>query len=176
MKYGLLCACVASMLVLAGCVSTPAPTGDLTGAKTWMLTGKLGVRSREENANLGIRWEQEGDAFRINLSGPLGLSVASIHGDADGVTLETSRGKTLTARDPDELVNVALGYRIPVRPMRYWVRGMAAPGAPWRGTDDGINQLGWRIAWREWRDGRPTRMTFRLPGATLRLVVRSWDY
>jgi outer membrane lipoprotein LolB len=150
--------------------------GDLSHARSWSLTGKLGVRGENESANLRIHWQQAGDSFQIELSGPLGLTVAHIHGDAQGVTLETAGGQTYRAPNADELAFMSLGYRIPVRPMRYWVRGMVAPDAAYRRTADGVAQLGWQIAWLEWQDGRPRKMTFRLPDATLRLVVRRWQF
>lgn len=163
-------------MVLSGCASRPElpPTvGEVIGAEAWGFDGKLGIRTEHENANLGVQWDQSGEQYRIDLSGPLGLTVARIQGDDTGVTLETRDGK-YSARDPETLMAMTLGYEIPVSPMRYWVRGLPSPDAPFRRTEDGLRQLGWQISWTEWQSDRPARMTFSLPDATLRLVVRQW--
>lgn len=163
------------LIGLVGCVSHPTPpVGNVLEAENWAFRGKLGVRARQESANLGIQWQQRGERFDIDLSGPLGLSVARIYGDAHSATLETSEGRTLTAPDANRLLTRALGYSIPVTPMQYWVRGIPAPDRPFRRTEDGLHQSGWRISWGEWQQGRPVKMTFEIPRATLRLVVREW--
>lgn len=165
------------VLSVFGCVSRyPDPgTGNLVSAENWILVGKLGVRAANDSANLAVEWEQEGTRFDIRLAGPLGLSVARIYGDDNGVTLETRDGEALQARDANELLLMTLGYDIPVEPMQYWVRGVAAPWARYTRTENGLRQLGWAVTWEDWEGARPTRMTFRVPEATLKLVVRHWQ-
>ncbi|MEX2487980.1 MAG: lipoprotein insertase outer membrane protein LolB [Pseudomonadales bacterium] len=162
---------------LAGCVSHEPvePVGNLAASQNWLFTGKLGVRTPNDSSNLGIEWRQQGERFEIGLSGPLGLSAARIQGNGNHVTLETREGEAQTASSPDELIMMVLGYDIPVEPMQYWVRGIPAPWAPYTETNEGMRQLGWLVTWNEWQGNRPTKMTFRIPQATLKLVVRSWQ-
>ncbi|MBD3648933.1 MAG: hypothetical protein HUJ31_16115, partial [Pseudomonadales bacterium] len=43
-------------LLVAGCASRPpVPVGDVIQSEAWGFTGKLGVRTDTESANLGVQ-------------------------------------------------------------------------------------------------------------------------
>lgn len=167
--------------LLAGCASTPTSivvedaTGGLATATTWSMTGKLGVQAAQASGNLGIRWQQQAETFEIDLYGPLGVHVGQIGGDAESAWLDTG-GERQQAATADALAETALGYPLPVSPMRYWVRGIPAPGGNMVRHADGFSQRGWRIRIIDAEPAGPGRMQLIRNDIRLLLVVREWRY
>ena len=117
------------VLVFSGCQSVPPDVspGALAIASEWKLTGKLGVKTPERSGNFAFDWQQTGEQFDIALRGPLGMQIAHIYGHQQRSYLDIPDQQGLQATSPDELAALALGYSLPVSPMRYWVRGIPDP-------------------------------------------------
>jgi outer membrane lipoprotein LolB len=165
-------------LALSGCMTGPAklPSMRLSEASQWRFEGKLGVKAAVNSGNLSISWAQLGDAFDVHLYGPLGITVAEVSGDAGGATLSLPDRPPLLASSPEALVREALGYTLPVSPMRYWVRGIPAPGEAFDVTTDGFRQFGWQVVIRQRDTLGPIKIHMHRPEVSLLLVVKSWDY
>lgn len=162
------------LCLLAACTSRPVVTGSFSPEdQSWSLVGKLGVSAGLERGNFTIDWQQERNAYRINLLGPMGVGVARIEGDDDQVTLNLPGESPVTASNANDLLLATLGLDIPVKPMRYWVRGKPAPGA-WRKTPSGIRQQGWNIEYLEFEEDLPVRIRLTRPEVRLVMVVKAW--
>jgi outer membrane lipoprotein LolB len=187
------------MLIMAGCTTMPVakpPPAELEHQWTthqqqlgrlqsWDVTGRLGIQTQDEGWHVSFHWEQ-GDAqlYHITLSGPLGQESAELQGTTQGVTLLTSDGHSETAQDPDALLLHKLGWRLPVKGLYYWIRGLPAPGnTETHGLDNQgrlqwLDQSGWHIAYHRYGDvagtALPTKIFLDNPQVKVRMVITEW--
>ncbi|MGL4185030.1 MAG: lipoprotein insertase outer membrane protein LolB [Thiotrichaceae bacterium] len=124
----------------------------------WQLQGKVGIQFRDQSATFGITWAQRGaDQYEMNIKHPLtGAVVALLNGSAGRVSL-TTNGKTTQDASAEHLLKSQVGVSLPVEGMKYWVRGVAAPGMPiqqvkldYYGRPEVLQQAGWVIEYPEW--------------------------
>ena len=97
--------------------------------------------------------------------------------------LEGSEVGELTGRDPDPLVERAVGWPIPVEALSWWIRGLVPPGggAP-RFADDGtiagVEGPLWTLEFKHFQrvEGRllPTRLEARSADYRVRIVIGDW--
>lgn len=152
---------------------------------SWVISGRLGIQAEHEGWHVSFRWQQgDIELYHIILSGPLGQESAELQGTPQGVTLLQSDGHTVSARDPDELLMRQLGWRLPVKGLYYWVRGLPVPdAAESHGLDNHgrlqwLKQSGWHIAYRRYDDvsgkALPTKIFLDSSQIKLRLVIDKW--
>lgn len=193
----LLLGCVA--LALAACAgqkSQPQPQPPIAAESPaaqlqhWTINGKLGVRSPGENGSANLQWwQRNAQNYRIHLSGPLGAGTTVITGTPAGVTLQKGSEVPLQAASPAELTAQILGWPLPVAEMYYWVRGMAAPGAPVEGRQQdsqgqlqSLRQAGWHLNFSGYRSAGPYVLPTRIVAETrqaagpvkVTLVIKEW--
>ncbi|MGD2113070.1 MAG: lipoprotein insertase outer membrane protein LolB, partial [Gammaproteobacteria bacterium] len=154
-------------LLLAGCAgrpvldtdrATPAAMPPVTEYPVWRLRGRTSLVRGEQGWHAGMHWSEADGHYRLNLSGPLGQGAVQIDGEADGIIrLQTADGVEYTAQDVDTLVEAVTGWRFPVSGIRYWVRGVPAPGPFVRADRDASGRLehllqdGWDIRYSRYR-------------------------
>jgi outer membrane lipoprotein LolB len=123
----------------------------LESMEDWDFTGRIAVRDDQEAHNSRIRWRQRGEDFVINLWGALNIGATEIVGSAQQVRLQQERQEPLITNSPEELIREQLGYELPVENLRYWIKGIPAPGQRASPTFNEHNQLtslrqsGWQI-------------------------------
>ena len=157
--------------------------------ESWQISGKLGVRLPDDNASARLRWRQENEQFRIDLSGPLGQGRMVIRGDGHSVRLIQTGSEPLEAASADELVWQATGWLFPASDLIYWVRGIAAPGGDYRVveyTPEGLlktlEQDGWIIYLSRYQRSEQLATDIPLPGqliaeqqdTRLTLIIHQW--
>lgn len=160
-----------------------------TQLESWQISGKLGLRLPDDNASARLRWRQEGEEFRIDLSGPLGQGRIVIRSDGRSVRLIQSGADPLEAASADELVWQATGWLFPASDLLYWVRGIAAPGEDYRireYTPEGLlktlEQDGWTIHFSRYQNSDQLATDLPLPGqlvaeqqdTRLTLIIHQW--
>lgn len=151
------------VLALAGCVTPPSLTGTALQARwqerqqildridRWDLQGRIAVRAGDRGWQAALRWKRDGGSQRLTLHGPLGAGTVVVEQDASGTRLRDSRGNDVRDNDASRLLQRVTGWRIPVDELRYWVRGLAAPGSrgqvhlDGRGRLDSVSQDGWTV-------------------------------
>lgn len=128
----------------------------------WQLEGKLGIKLPDDNGSARLSWQQQGEAFYLTLSGPLGSGRVVIEGNEQFASLQQADQPPLQAESADALLFHATGWQLPVELLRYWVRGIPAPAlaASAQVFDDtgalsGFEQADWRIEVKrhQWVDG-----------------------
>jgi outer membrane lipoprotein LolB len=198
-------AAAAVVLLLAACatrpVQPPAPVdqalarhNDLQrGAITdWHLTGRVAVSADGKGGSGRIEWQQQGERYTISLSAPVTRQSWRLTGDASGARLEGVDGGPREGADAERMLLAATGWRIPVRAMVAWVRGIpATEGSAAQAqvsygagnVPSTLEQVGWRIDYRDWHPATasqpalPRRIeAMRMLGgdARLRLLVDEW--
>lgn len=145
----------------------------------WRLEGRLAVSDGRDSGSGSVTWEQDGAYFTIQLRAPVSGQSWRLSGDDALCTLEGLRPYPLTADSPEHLLARELGWHLPVAPLRDWLQGwpMDAATAVERDAEGrvvGFAEAGWRIDYRDFRDGRPTRIRARKPPYQVRLAIQSW--
>lgn len=167
----------AAAALLAACTSIPEPSLPPPGG--FELSGRVAIRHGKEAASGGIFWRHSDDADELLITSPLGQGIARINRERHQYRLVTGDNKVYRASDAESLTEQALGWRLPLAGLPDWVRGRASPGRPaeTRREADGsleVRQDGWRIAYEEFREGRPFRLRISREDLEIRLIVDRW--
>ncbi|HHJ21063.1 MAG TPA: outer membrane lipoprotein LolB [Gammaproteobacteria bacterium] len=190
------------VLVAGGCATGPERPGQpgkklpielgaereaqIAQVDHWKITGRIGIRNGGEGFSAGLEWLQTGKKFDIRLFDPLGRKVAWLRGDDQSVSLQTSDGRDLTAKDPQSLMQRNLGWSFPIRSFFYWVKGIPDPAkVVWRQEYDKkghlvlMHQGGWKAKFSRYQpiDTGEIPQLSRLTRDDLRvkLLIREWE-
>lgn len=163
------------------------PTGPDV-PETFVLAGKVAVREAGENFSANVLWHQQGEAFDIDLWGPLGQGRVKLVKKDDIIQLRSDRG-VLAEGEPETLMREQLGWSLPIDVLPAWVQGQPLVAEPVtdltrddEGRVAGFEQLGWTVALDRYarvqndREQRqlPTRVTATRADARIRLVISEW--
>jgi len=184
-------------LLLAACASQPprppaasrelawqARQTQLHALSQWQLTGRLAIQSGDEGGTVTFIWQQHPDSYQMKLVAPLGQGSLQLEGGTDGVILRTSEGRSAVAADAETLLQSELGWRIPVRDLRYWVLGLVAPGNSTIELDQygrlaKLTQDGWEVTFLDYTMEGSTELPARIfvtnHLARVRLVIKRWE-
>lgn len=183
------------LAALGGCAAPlpkvsepPAAAQQLAGpeaVKGFYLSGRIGVHYDDQGFSGTLQWRHGPGGDEALILSPLGQGVARIVGNGDGVMLTTSDQKVFRARDEEELTQQVLGWALPLRGLRYWVRGLAVPGSEAErvlGPGHRLAQLrqdGWRIDYLDYSEAQglqlPTRITMANGQVEVKLVIDRWS-
>ena len=181
---------------LAACVTAP-PAGPfardrwevrktaLQTLENWRLAGRIAVRKGDDGWQADLNWSHESQRYAIDLVGPLGQGRVSVRGDGLGVSLRTADGETYTATDPEQLLEQAVGLRIPINGLIYWIRGLPDPqrDSALKGDEQGrltrLEQSGWVIDYTRYTRfsnmDLPTRLQASQDDFKVKLAIRQWQ-
>mgnify|MGYP003585847875 CR=1 FL=1 len=186
------------LALLTGCAVSPTTSPEATKAwvarqsalqhlTQWNAAGRIGVVNGSEGWHAGFQWAQQGSDYRIDLIGPLGQGRVRVEGDEQAVRIQTADGQIQTAPNPDVLLEQAVGARLPVNGLRYWIRGLPEPGtAPAVQTDaEGrlirLEQDGWIIEYLAYAYAAPLsldlpeRIMARRQELSVKLIIEEWS-
>ncbi len=185
------------LTLLTACATPPTPTPDndsawsvrqtrLARLTEWRSEGRIGVINGGDGWHARFQWAQQGADYRIDLSGPLGQGRVLIESSGVEVRIQTQDGQNWTAPDADTLVEQALGVRLPVNGLRYWIRGLPQPDSkPTLHTDASghltrLEQDGWIIEYPAYVPTSqinldlPERIIARRQDLSVKLVIEQW--
>lgn len=123
------CTAISLGLALTGCQTMQSPskiTSQQQTAQQFKITGKIGVRTPQQNGSAFYGWTQVGDQFAIDLTGALGIGQTSIRGQVGDVTLTSSKTGTIQAETPEELLFKATGWQAPITYLISWINAEPA--------------------------------------------------
>ena len=142
------------------------------------------IKHDGERSSAGLRWVHSLGEDEILLLAPLGQTVARIHRDAQGVTLDEA-GKHHVAQDAEALTHEVLGWELPLSGLRYWVMALPANGsaADIRRDANGqvslLRQDGWEISYSryaaEMADSLPLRFILRREQLEIMVLIDEWE-
>lgn len=152
---------------LSACAAPPRIGGDTAAFER---TGRFAVNLQPFSGSAqavqgGFSWSDDGRTLRLNLSNPLGNTLARIQVEPAHSVLMRADGSRERARDPDALVALVWGHPMPVTGLRAWVRGQPASGPAARSVerdaDDhlvALTQDGWDIRLSDYDAQGPRRI------------------
>jgi outer membrane lipoprotein LolB len=192
--------CVVLCVVLVGCVSMRAPTltkqqqqfavqpravvvGQLIQLTHWHASGAFSVQTPTQALMGDFTFISDGAAWRVDISGGLGVAHMAIGSDAHGLWYADTHGHVQHVLSVAPFMQAQLGFVLPVQVMLDWMKGLPAPGAAKTqvnrfGQLTQLSQLGWLIHYRDY--GRyldmPLPGRLQLAGAhqIITIVVKKW--
>ena len=176
-------------VLLAACASAPPPSMRTTAdaADTpFSIAGRISARRGDAGVAGAFTWTHDAAHDAIDLSTPLGQTLAKPEGGANGVEVRLPDGRTQTAATWRELTERAFGVTIPVDGLSAWVRGVPRAVEPFtierdaRGRTALLRQQGWEVVYAYADDAaeRPLRASLSYPGPDtieVRVVVDRWQ-
>lgn len=193
---------VFSLAVLSGCATRSVDTGRqvsyeekeqrwqvnrerLGGLQIWQMTGRLNLKVPGRSGTMSVDWRQQGDRYKLFLDGPFGAAIARVSGDQKGVSV-TASDETRYGPSSELLLYSLTGWQFPVSNLRYWIRGLPAPGSNSRveldnlGYPEKIEQGGWNIVYQRYGLSKelrlPARLTVSSGDVRLNLMVNNWQF
>lgn len=183
-----------SFFVLAGCSSAPKTTllpstewdrhkASIEALHSWAAEGKIGIRTGDEYNPASFQWKQDKERYQLNFQGPLGQGNAGISGNQFSATLEIPGEPLLEAASPEELLALRLGWEIPVREARYWIRGLPSPKSDFDATFSEqklaiLKQQGWNISYPRYIESEnlslPGKVVMTRDDLKLTVVIKKW--
>ena len=180
----------ASVIALAGCATPSAPPGPAAGEGPPNLwTGRFaatvteaGDGAREERSSGRFSLRVEGPSTELELSSPLGQTIAQVRLDDGRATLLAADGKSWQAPSAEALTEQVFGWRVPLANLPDWLEGRIAEPTERDGSRvvAGLDH-GWSVRIDASEAGRPRRLALDWPAGggagerrlSLRLVVDS---
>ncbi len=160
--------------------------GQLEAQTQWRLFGKIGIRTADESMSAAINeWTQRDDMYDLHLSSTfLGLGAARLQGNQHFVVLEESGSAPLSSDQPDALIAHSLGFPLPMANLKYWLKGIPAPGTfritartP-SGLPSEMEQFGWHLTFSKHHDleGLPLPGKIKLQREDVRIIlaIKEW--
>ncbi len=147
-KFAAFAALSTALALTSGCQSlqsanaTSNPTSMIQAQKldNFNITGKIGVTTPANGETQGgsafYAWGQQNERFAIELIGALGIGKTNISYDGNTATLVSEKTGTLTADNPETLLQKATGWQAPISQMPYWISGRSAPSDSAPQTDE----------------------------------------
>ncbi|NLA88341.1 MAG: outer membrane lipoprotein LolB [Alcaligenaceae bacterium] len=177
--------CLTSVAALSACSVVPTVKEGQMSEETRIGRFAVLAFDKRENVNKdavqgGFVWRDFGHYLELDLTNPLGNTLARVEvSDFQSVLIDSS-GQRLVATDPDALIARALdGRPLPVSGMRYWVKGELMPTAPAdaverdaQGRLESALQNGWQITLSDYDAKGPTRMRLVRNEQAERITVR----
>lgn len=177
-------------VLLAACASAPPQPSMRTTADAadtpFSIAGRISARRGDAGVAGAFTWTHDAAHDAIDLSTPLGQTLAKLEGGANGVEVRLPDGRTQTAATWRELTERAFGVTIPVDGLSAWVRGVPRAVEPFtierdaRGRTALLRQQGWEVVYAYADDAaeRPLRASLSYPGPDtieVRVVVDRWQ-
>ncbi len=157
----------------------------LQNADQWRLEGRVAIHHADDGGPASLEWRQVGTRFEVKLRAPLGQGRLQLTGSPGRVFLTLDDGRVVTAGSVDDLLQVNLGWSLPLAGLRYWILGVDRPNGEDdvilddRGRPELIKGLGWTVAFQSYRSTYGIPMPYRLEAhrdeTRIRVVIAEWD-
>ncbi|WP_038369410.1 lipoprotein insertase outer membrane protein LolB [Brackiella oedipodis] len=175
---------LSGVLTLSACVSSPkvdsnAPEQQRSGRFAVLVKDQANDRNKD-SVQGGFIWLDQHDRLQLDLTSPMGSTIARVQARLGSATLTDSSGQTLEANNIDDLVQQALnGSPLPVSGLRYWVLGqlMPSPAASnvqkdAQGRLQSFKQNGWAVKVNNYDAQGPKHLNLESQKGTLKYKVQ----
>jgi outer membrane lipoprotein LolB len=182
--------------IFSGC-ATQAPRNNINSSKQIYqekihITGRISIQYQENEQEQSLHgnfdWYQNSDDIAIELSSPLGQTIANITQNKGGASITEAKKPPRTAKDIEQLLRETVGWTIPVQSLRSWLQGFDTTAsqhyAPIATTDNHIiTSSGWQIRYASWQEIESitlpkridlTRTTQQMGELKIRIVIDEW--
>jgi outer membrane lipoprotein LolB len=149
----------------------------------WSVSGRAALREGQRGGQLAFDWQAQGDRHRIHLRTVTGGRQWVLEFEPGYAELEGTDVGRIAGPDPNELVEAAVGWPIPVVELADWIRGLVRPEhARVEYSRDGtlrrVSLAPWELDYHRFEeiDGQlmPVSMEAESPPYRVRVVLRGW--
>ncbi|MGE8547630.1 MAG: outer membrane lipoprotein LolB [Alcaligenes sp.] len=174
--------------LLAACatpqkIDVPTQTGQAQADTALSRAGRFALSVTHGNGQVeavqgGFAWRDDGRQLILDLTNPLGNTLARVWVLPDRAILERSDGTRESASHPDALVEQVLGSPVPVAGLRDWLHGRsaAAPALQQRLDEQqhlsSFEQSGWRVGLSRYDEQGPRLLQLNRHEASRSISVR----
>ncbi len=138
---------------------------QVEAVSSWRIQGKVSIRHTDRLWQAGLNWLHDGNGDSMDLLGPGGRPMMRLTSRPGGARATDSKGRSYRAATFEALAAEVLGVEVPVSSLRYWVKGLPAPGArvdSLRLNQDGrldlLEQNGWQVHYLRYRPVEATSL------------------
>lgn len=124
----------------------------------WEMRGAFSIQQLGQQPVIAnYQWQQYAKNYRINISSVLNVYTIKIIKQNNLVLLFKNEALISQAKTPEQLMQKALGWSLPINALSNWIKGLPAPGK-YRAQYDVfghvmlLQQLGWRIRYSQYAD------------------------
>lgn len=165
---------------LSACITTQAYHPETQTPDTaFHISGRLAVKIEEKGHYGNFSWqhlpEQKHDTIEITT--PLGNSVARIESNQAGVQLTDNKNETYTAENAEILTEEVMGWALPLDNLTWWIQGKVAPNTPYKIEANGtLQQQGWQIQFfrEQANNTKPKRVELIRKNLSIKIVIHDW--
>lgn len=182
-------------LLLYGCARLPPAEpvawrthrAAMAALDAWRLEAKIGYRTPQEGGSVRLDWVQRGARSEVGLHGPFGAGSAQLQVEPGAAVLRQPGAGERRAESAEALSRELLGWPLPVRELRDWVRGIPYRDAPVealildpQGRLQELRQLGWALTFADYRTTEAGYLPGRIDAADgqlrIRMVIKRWHF
>lgn len=175
--------------LLSGCVNHLAYRTVLRPAQydaPFAFNGRVAIKRGLESSSAALRWVHNPaeDEDEVLILEPLGQTIARIHRDVQGATLE-AQGRFYVSQDVESLTQQVLGWTLPLTGLTHWVVGVPARGSAAEIQRDAKKQItlmqqnGWEIRYSRYAgllaDSLPTRFILKNEKLEITVLIDEWE-
>lgn len=191
------------LLLLTGCASIPTqlPSAEqdrlwqqhrqsLEHKADWTLTARIAGSTEDDGWSGKLSWRQIEGSYQMYFQAPFGQGAVQLLGTPEQVEMRTSDQQVVVADDAESLLYQQLGWRLPLKGLRYWVLGLPMPvtlpaeAAPVLAFDGAgrlasLRQSQWQVNYEAYRRvdevELPQKVYLENHAMSLRLVIDRWQ-
>jgi outer membrane lipoprotein LolB len=183
---------VAINVLLACTTQPPAPStatnwtqhrDAVAALSSWEFAGKVSIKTATSAENARLRWSQQPDKLRLEVSGPMGLQPFVL--EREGSSLRVFRDKHWQSlATATGALEAELGWPLPLPLLSWWLRGLPDPAVAvtTRELSDGrlqtLEQDGWLLRYDAYAevDGikLPSRIRFQREDVSGKILLKRW--
>lgn len=151
----------------------------------WSVSGRVALSDGQRGGSLAFDWLTQGEEHEVRLRTIAGGRQWRLRFGPDSAFLEGSDVDDLWGRHPDPLVEMAVGWPIPVAELAWWIRGLIPPEKRHQVSfaEDGTLAFAitepWSIDFQRFSQAGPVLMPSRIQADSdpyrVRIVLRNWN-
>ncbi|WP_225721305.1 outer membrane lipoprotein LolB [Candidatus Vallotiella sp. (ex Adelges kitamiensis)] len=191
MRYSCVTLSLSLIALLASCATlqqsaqTVSDTGDAKSRQTvYTYHGRFTVRYQDQSRNSrtaygNFNWYENDQTITLKLLDPFNEVLAIVVAGSELASLELPNERPQIAPSISELMRSTLGFLLPVKDLRYWLRPLASPDSHALTSTDSANHLrridqdGWNIKYLAYTDAPENRIKIiHLTQKALRLSIK----
>jgi outer membrane lipoprotein LolB len=184
--------------LLGACSAVPQVDADLkpqlwlehqitiNGINSWNISGRLAVKNEKESGTATLLWDQSFANYELRVIAPLGQGTYILKGTRDGVVMQGPKNKFTMAKTAEQLLYEALGWKVYLNGLKYWIRGVPDPYMIYselsldeKGRLTNMQQSGFNVSVLRYTDHNgislPEKLVIESNDIRLKLIIKSWE-
>ncbi|MEE9344361.1 MAG: lipoprotein insertase outer membrane protein LolB [Methylococcales bacterium] len=158
---------------------------DPTLIEQWCMTGRSAAKYADSGWQAGVHWCQADNHSKLELSGPMRLGTVLLSYHLGELWIRESADHVSITHQPQRLLEARLGFSVPLSALKFWLMGLAEPGAIDYQQRDSEGQLSllhqhdWVVKYDNYTmvDGYqlPGKIKLTKDAVSLKIVVDKWQ-